>query len=158
MENRGSVPADNHQVQAILRTQSASRLVGANSPGIMSPVIKCRIGFHPIPIFSPGCIAIVGKSGTLTYESVASTTRAGLGQSLVVGIGGDMLPGTDFVDVLRILEHNENTKGIILIGEIGGRAEEDAAEWILGYRTRCNTTKYTRSPALPRYTNQYSGR
>ncbi|KAL8787628.1 MAG: hypothetical protein Q9195_007674 [Heterodermia aff. obscurata] len=119
------------RVQAILRTQSASRLVGANSPGMISSIGKCRIGFHPLPTFSPGCIGIVAKSGTLSYETVASTTRAGLGQTLVVGIGGDMLPGTDFVDVLRILEHDEDTMGIILIGEIGGKAEEDAAEPIM---------------------------
>ena len=150
-----SVFADNYQIQAILRTQSASRLVGANSPGMISAIAKCRIGFHPLPTFSPGCIAVVGKSGTLSYETVASTTRAGLGQSLVIGIGGDMLPGTDFVDALRILEHDEDTRGIILIGEIGGKAEEDAAEWARDYRRRCNNAKYTtRSPALPRRPDQ----
>ena len=143
------VPANNYQVQAILRTQSASRLVGANSPGMISAIGKCRIGFHPLPTFSPGCIGIVAKSGTLSYETVASTTRAGLGQTLVVGVGGDMLPGTDFVDVLRILEHDEDTKGIILIGEIGGTAEEHAAEWVRDYRRRCQNAKYTRIPPLP---------
>ena len=117
---------------------------------MISATGKCRIGFHPLPTFSPGCIGIVGKSGTLSYESVASTSRAGLGQSLVVGIGGDMLPGTDFVDVLRVLEHDEDTRGIILIGEIGGRAEEDAAEWIRDYRRRCSNAKYTRLHPLPR--------
>ena len=129
------------QVQSILRAQSASRLVGANSPGMISAIGKCRIGFHPLPTFAPGCIAIVAKSGTLSYETVASTTRSGLGQSLVIGIGGDMLPGTDFVDALRVLEHDEDTSGIILVGEIGGRAEEDAAAWIEEYRRRCSRPK-----------------
>lgn len=125
----------------MLRTQSVSRLVGANSPGIISAVGKCRIGFHPLPIFAPGCIGIVAKSGTLSYEAVASTTRAGLGQSLVIGIGGDMLTGTDFIDALRVLEHDEHTKGIVLIGEIGGGAEQKAAHWIEDYHKRAKTPK-----------------
>ena len=120
----------------MLRTQVKSRLVGPNCPGMMNPHAKCRIGFPPIPFFEPGCVGIVSKSGTLSYETVASTTRAGVGQSLVVGIGGDPLPGTDFVDVLSVLEHDENTKGIIIVGEIGGEAELRAAEWILDYRRR----------------------
>ena len=120
----------------MLRSQSKSRLVGANSPGMISAVGKCRLGFHPLPTFQLGNVAIVAKSGTLSYETVASTTRAGIGQSLVIGMGGDPLPGTDFVDALRVFEHDKDTKGIILIGEIGGRAEEDAAEWIKDYRRR----------------------
>ena len=128
-------------MQSILRYQSASRLVGANSPGMISAIGRCRIGFHPLPTFAPGCIGIVAKSGTLSYETVASTTKAGLGQSLVIGIGGDMLPGTDFVDALRVFEHDEDTKGIVLVGEIGGRAEEEAADWIREYRTRCSSPK-----------------
>ena len=123
----------------MLRTQSTSRLVGANSPGMISATGKCRLGFHPLPFFQTGKVGIVAKSGTLSYETVASTTRAGLGQSLVIGIGGDPLPGTDFVDVLKVFENDDDTKGIILVGEIGGSAEDDAAEWIRDYRKRtCN--------------------
>lgn len=129
------------RVQSMLRSQSKSRLVGPNSPGMISAVGKCRLGFHPLPTFTPGSIAIVAKSGTLSYETVASTTRAGLGQSLVIGMGGDPLPGTDFVDALRVFENDVDTKGIILVGEIGGRAEEDAAEWIKEYRSRTENPK-----------------
>ena len=125
----------------MLRSQSKSRLVGANSPGMISAVGKCRLGFHPLPTFQPGCVGIVAKSGTLSYETVASTTRAGVGQSLVVGMGGDPLPGTDFVDALKVFENDDDTKGIILVGEIGGRAEEDAAEWIKDYRRRASNPK-----------------
>ena len=108
---------------------------------MISAIGKCRLGFHPLPFFRPGNVGVVAKSGTLSYETVASLTRAGLGQSLVVGIGGDPLPGTDFVDVLKIFEHDNDTKGIILVGEIGGRAEDDAAEWIKNYRTRTPNPK-----------------
>lgn len=125
----------------MLRSQSKSRLVGANSPGMISATGRCRLGFHPLPTFKPGCIAIVAKSGTLSYETVASITRAGLGQSLVIGMGGDPLPGTDFVDALRVFEHDKDTKAIIIVGEIGGRAEDDAAEWVKEYRKRTQDPK-----------------
>ena len=129
----------------MLRTQSASRLVGANSPGMISATGKCRLGFHPLPFFRPGNVAVVAKSGTLSYETVASLTRAGLGQSLVIGMGGDPLPGTDFVDALTVMTTDPETKGIILVGEIGGRAEFEAAEWIKDYNSHSEDPKWVSS-------------
>lgn len=126
----------------MLRTQSKSRLVGANAPGIISAIGKCRIGFQPLPTFSPGHVGIVAKSGTLSYETVASLTRAGLGQSLCIGMGGDVIAGTDFVDALKVFEHDEDTEGIILVGEVGGTAEEEAAGWIKEYKRRNPNPKY----------------
>ena len=102
---------------------------------MISAVGRCRLGFHPLPFFEPGCVAIAAKSGTLSYEAVASTTRAGLGQSLVIGIGGDEMRGTDFVDALETFKDDPDTKGIILIGEVGGEAEVEAAEWIRNYHS-----------------------
>lgn len=87
------------------------------------------IGFQPLPCFSPGRIGIAAKSGTLSYEAVASTTRAGLGQSLCIGVGGDIAPGTDLQEALAVLEQDPDTDAIALIGEIGGAGELDAAEW-----------------------------
>ncbi|KAK3337366.1 succinyl-CoA synthetase-like protein [Cercophora scortea] len=130
------------RIHSILKTQSKSRLVGANSPGIISAVGRCRIGFQPLPCFSPGRIGIVTKSGTLSYETVASTTRAGLGQSLCIGVGGDILPGTDLREALSILEDDPDTDAIALVGEIGGTGEMDAAAWIKDYRSRARLPKY----------------
>ncbi|EON96947.1 putative succinyl- ligase alpha-chain protein [Phaeoacremonium minimum UCRPA7] len=129
------------RIHSILKTQSASRLVGANSPGIISAVGKCRIGFQPLPCFSAGRVGIIAKSGTLSYEAVASTTRAGLGQSLCVGVGGDILPGTDLTEALSVLENDEDTDAIALIGEIGGKGEIEAAEWIKEYHARTKNPK-----------------
>lgn len=126
----------------MLQTQSKSRLVGANCPGIISAVGRCRIGFQPLSCFAPGHIGIVAKSGTLGYETVAATTRAGLGQSLCIGVGGDVVAGTSFVDALNFFEHDGDTHGIIIVGEIGGSAEIAAAEWIFDYRRRTAEPKY----------------
>jgi len=128
-------------VTSILKTQSKSRLVGANAPGIIAPIGNCRIGFQPLPTFAPGHVGIAAKSGTLSYEAVASVTRAGLGQSLCIGMGGDIVAGTNLVDSLKVFEQDPETEGIILIGELGGRAEIDAAEWIRDYRKRVKNPK-----------------
>ncbi|KAJ7172839.1 succinyl-CoA ligase subunit alpha [Mycena crocata] len=129
------------RIHSMLRSQSKSRLVGANAPGIISPLGRCRIGFQPLPAFSPGHVGIVAKSGTLSYETVAALTRAGLGQSLCIGMGGDMVAGTDFVDALEVFKDDPDTHGIIVVGEIGGRAEEEAAEWIAKYRRHTEQPK-----------------
>lgn len=121
---------------SILKTQSKSRLVGANAPGIIAPIGYCRIGFQPLPTFRPGHIGIVAKSGTLSYEAVASISRAELGQSLCIGMGGDIVAGTNIVDGLKVFEADPETHGMVIVGEVGGRAEEDAAEWIKDYHRR----------------------
>jgi succinyl-CoA synthetase alpha subunit len=136
-----AIGSDAVQVASILKTQSKSRLVGANAPGIIAPIGFCRIGFQPLPTFAPGHIGIVAKSGTLSYEAVASVTRAGLGQSLCIGMGGDIIAGTNMVDALKVFEQDPETEGIIVVGEVGGRAEEDAAEWIKDYHKRVSKPK-----------------
>jgi succinyl-CoA synthetase alpha subunit len=125
----------------MLQSQSKSRLVGANAPGIISAIGRCRIGFQPLPTFSPGHIGIIAKSGTLSYETVGSLTRAGLGQSLCIGMGGDVIAGTNFVDALKVFEQDEDTEAIILVGELGGTNEEEAADWITDYRKRVKNPK-----------------
>lgn len=125
----GIPAADMVKVHEYLKSKPATRLVGPNCPGVITPG-KCKIGIMPGHIHKPGHVGIVSRSGTLTYEAVGQLTRLGIGQSTCIGIGGDPIIGTNFTDAIQLFNEDPDTHAIIMIGEIGGNAEEIAADYI----------------------------
>jgi succinyl-CoA synthetase alpha subunit len=136
------------EVSGIMQNSPHSRLIGPNCPGVITPG-ECKIGIMPGYIHKKGAIGIVSRSGTLTYEAVWQTTQLGLGQSSCMGIGGDPLNGTSFIDALALFEKDAETKAVLLIGEIGGTAEEEAAEWIRKTQYRKPVIAYVAGKTAP---------